>query len=895
MSIPDPLESPTPAAATAHVFPKGDGDTETTVKQHLKSWQDKVWGQLTYLRLHVLYFVILIFVGSGLLYCSVDQPLPYVDALFMSASAATLSGLASVPMEDMTTYQHAVLFVVMVLGSVLWVSQYAVWMRLTYFNRALKFVEENFDHIMHSLERTIHPAIPNQVSDWVEKDTKLTPPGWPFNFDKLVDTVDSRVASRKNSMYSRTSSVYPRNNSIYSRSNSIFGPFGGIPRSNSLSVALPRTDSSFSRMSTVKVPRLSLSLDPSVYDEYVDEHTDGNADNFGGHFSHPFGREDSYELPMSILHASSSPAPPQSLLKTDQTVQTIPSPQTPKLQSILNTDQTGFDPTLRVKIDTPSVQSADQGTATPFPRTLTMTDQVIPQQGILRTTTIDSTKMGLLPSEEGLRRRIKFTDSAGNDLPQNLQGAIHPIFLQPTETLSSNEMSPTPVRMSNEEYQRRMSTFSTVFKARSLHAVPERDALRLLCVLIPAYMLAWVLGCSAICWIWLGVNQDYQIFLRSILAEGEGPVDPWWFTFFFCTSAFVNCGLNIISVGASIFKTGSGPFLYVAIGLILAGNTLSPVFLRFTVRIFRWIESTRLGRKEGFNWTRGVDVDDSHGFKRTSRFLDACDFLLEHPRRVYTVMFPGSHTRWILIINLLLTFVGFFFFIGFEWNLYGALGLPYRGWDYFLGGFFTEVNVRSSGMNVYNLSLFNPAMWIYFVFAMYVSVIPIALARKRTNVYVDRELDQQPERGEMKVLPDGTVVFVPMQKKRKTMDGFVVNQLKSQVFSEMAVVLLAIFLIVAVETYYGYFATREYVFAIIFEVVSAFGNVGLSLGHPNSAVSFALVLSPVSKVILVLVMFVGRHRGLPSKIDKSVNIPGLAELEEGGGLWLAMSNGEEPD
>jgi hypothetical protein len=118
----------------------------------------------------------------------------------------------------------------MVLGSVLWVSQYAVWMRLTYFNRALKFVEENFD-IMHSLERTIHPAIPNKVSDWVEKDTKLNPPGWPFNFDKLVDTVDSRAASRKNSMYSRTSSVYSRNNSIYSRNNPIFGSIGGFPRS----------------------------------------------------------------------------------------------------------------------------------------------------------------------------------------------------------------------------------------------------------------------------------------------------------------------------------------------------------------------------------------------------------------------------------------------------------------------------------------------------------------------------------------------------------------------------------------------------------------------------------------------------------------------------------------
>jgi hypothetical protein len=49
---------------------------------------------------------------------------------------------------------------------------------------------------------------------------------------------------------------------------------------------------------------------------------------------------------------------------------------------------------------------------------------------------------------------------------------------------------------------------------------------------------------------------------------------------------------------------------------------------------------------------------------------------------------------------------------------------------------------------------------------------------------------------------------------------------------------------------------------IIFEIVSAFGTVGFTLGYPNVTSSFATVLTPTSKVILIITMFMGRHRGL---------------------------------
>ena len=52
------------------------------------------------------------------------------------------------------------------------------------------------------------------------------------------------------------------------------------------------------------------------------------------------------------------------------------------------------------------------------------------------------------------------------------------------------------------------------------------------------------------------------------------------------------------------------------------------------------------------------------------------------------------------------------------------------------------------------------------------------------------------------------------------------------------------------------------VFRVIFEVVSAFGGCGLSMGFSTISPSLAAVLTTPSKVSLILVMCMGRHRGL---------------------------------
>jgi Trk-type K+ transport system membrane component len=51
------------------------------------------------------------------------------------------------------------------------------------------------------------------------------------------------------------------------------------------------------------------------------------------------------------------------------------------------------------------------------------------------------------------------------------------------------------------------------------------------------------------------------------------------------------------------------------------------------------------------------------------------------------------------------------------------------------------------------------------------------------------------------------------------------------------------------------------VFSIIYECVSAFANVGASLGYPNSSTAQSAQYRTLSKLVVIVLMYRGRHRG----------------------------------
>ena len=104
---------------------------------------------------------------------------------------------------------------------------------------------------------------------------------------------------------------------------------------------------------------------------------------------------------------------------------------------------------------------------------------------------------------------------------------------------------------------------------------------------------------------------------------------------------------------------------------------------------------------------------------------------------------------------------------------------------------------------------------------------------------------------------------------------FVRQQVHGQLAHDIWWLVLAVLIITAIET--SHFKADPItfsVFNIIFEVVSAYGTVGISVGVPTAAYSFAGAWKPGSKLVLCLVMLRGRHRGLPVALDHAVRLPG---------------------
>ncbi|OAQ99042.1 hypothetical protein LLEC1_04592 [Akanthomyces lecanii] len=105
--------------------------------------------------------------------------------------------------------------------------------------------------------------------------------------------------------------------------------------------------------------------------------------------------------------------------------------------------------------------------------------------------------------------------------------------------------------------------------------------------------------------------------------------------------------------------------------------------------------------------------------------------------------------------------------------------------------------------------------------------------------------------------------------------SFIHQQLHGQLAHDIWLLVLAVLVIVIIESsHFNADPVNFSVFNIIFEVVSAYGTVGISVGTPTAAYSFAGTWYAGSKLVLCLVMLRGRHRGLPTALDHAIRLPG---------------------
>lgn len=161
-----------------------------------------------------------------------------------------------------------------------------------------------------------------------------------------------------------------------------------------------------------------------------------------------------------------------------------------------------------------------------------------------------------------------------------------------------------------------------------------------------------------------------------------------------------------------------------------------------------------------------------------------------------------------------------------------------------------------------NLALLHPAIQVSYMIMMYISVFPVAISLRRTNVYEEKSLGIYPSD------EDET-------DENTRSPSYIGFHLRRQLSFDLWFLFLGLFIIAIAEAPrlsdpqdYGF-----QLWDVLFECVSAYGTVGLSMGYPNTDTSFSAQFNTVSKLVIVALQIRGRLRGLPYALDRAILLP----------------------
>lgn len=268
-------------------------------------------------------------------------------------------------------------------------------------------------------------------------------------------------------------------------------------------------------------------------------------------------------------------------------------------------------------------------------------------------------------------------------------------------------------------------------------------------------------------------------------------------------SAFNNSGMSLLDANMTVFN--KSVYMLITMGLlILAGNTCFPIFLRLIV----WSFYKLLPSNERF-----------------AEFRDTLKFLLDHPRRCYTNLFPSPHTWWLLLSVILLN--------GIDCAAFAILNIGNDAITHFppgiefIDGLFQALAVRSGGFYVVAISSVRISLQVLYVVMMYISAFPVAITIRNSNVYEERSLGIYSDDPGYDFFEAEMGTAKSWMKKRfgwnrpEDKSHFLQQQLRAQLAHDLWWLALAVFLIMIIEgPQFQQDPATFSVFNTLFEIVS---------------------------------------------------------------------------
>lgn len=426
------------------------------------------------------------------------------------------------------------------------------------------------------------------------------------------------------------------------------------------------------------------------------------------------------------------------------------------------------------------------------------------------------------------RRKQKLHDEVHNDLHQTAsRSSRRPSFHNIRGAWSQDKYPDGTPYLSWEPTLGRNSAFPdlTEEQREELGGIEYRS-LKTLFWIIGSYFFGFAVF-GVVCLLpWILLEDRW-----GLIVDAAGQSRAWWGVFT-PHSAFTDLGFTLTPDSMNSFNTAVFPLLVMSF-LIVVGNTGFPIMLRFII----WILSLVIPKDSGL--------------------YEEVRFLLDHPRRCFTLLFPSPATWWLFWLLIILNGLDVMFFIVLDLGS-GPVTELSPGFK-FLNGLFEAASTRTAGFSCINLAELHPGVQVSYMIMMYISVFPIAISVRRTNVYEEKSL--------------GIYNKSEIDEHNSSSDmSYVSAHLRRQLSFDLWYIFVGFF-IVCISEGPKLMANEFSMFAVLFEIVSAYGTVGMSLGFTGGNASLCSQFSVVGKLVLIGMMIRGRHRGLPHGLDRAILLP----------------------
>ncbi|KAG8880238.1 low affinity potassium transporter [Tulasnella sp. 332] len=859
---------------------------------HIFSW---IARHLNFFRIHVLFFVLAPLIAAVIFWKSSDPnyPVNFIDSLFITVTHITNTGLTTINLSPLTQWQQAMLFIIMVIGDPIAVSWLMVYVRKYALKAMGSFFRRKFGNVIIERMRSraakegvpIPPELEEEVEAQAEghlrywlsrlfRRNRRVPPKLPKSLDEssgesyTMTEATGQAAQHGALSHRLTSRAIRRTGDAPKLVNpsgwisesdvreNVQSPAGGsaggaAPLVPSATAAIPSGEDRGQSTPDGSQCTSSEGADARPPTGSLQPSYDPRIGRLGGQ---PY-RSQSIEFANPLRPSRQLQAGPSPILWDSQTpspvrrVQTQPEGQQGYISfggmgPRTDTNLTSPNPLNRITTARPDMtpKSKNSGLGG-FPGPFEVMEKAIhhffPALGKRIDKSINMPRTETLVSMSGPPRSVN--DVMGAPLTHT-KTVPYLSFDARVGRYATYRYAPSYPHYS--DWMVRNSEFHNLTRERlqELGGVEYR-ALSMLLWILPAYYFGTMLFLFSILAPYTSRQEWHHVFTAQ-----PKFIRPSWFAAFQSVSAFTNTGTSLVDESMVPFAnayTMEIPMFFV----IIAGNTGFPVFLRFVI----WILSKIVPSK--------------------SQAHETLHFLLDHPRRCYIYMFPSHQTWFLLTVLVAMVLTDWISFLVLDIGTPAVEAIPLG--TRFAVGLLQAAAVRAAGFAAVALSALAPAVKVLYITMMYVSVYPIALSVRSTNVYEERSLGIFEAHDEEQ---DKDLEPAELQEGRAKVWGkYLAMHARKQLAFDIWWLGFALWLVCIIErgplndpSSQGWFN----IFTVLFELVSAYGTVGLSLGLPDQNYSFSGALTPLSKFIVCIVMLRGRHRGLPVAIDRAVLLKG---------------------